>query len=131
MVYPGIRRSVKAQELDRAAWADVDIVVAHFDLDSAASQLVDVDFKTVFDGQPFFYYTAELREGQVLVPSDFPVINVAIGSWNRLTPESNIEAPLYIGASVMLSITSVTQYAYHFQLAFRGIVYRNVRDLRA
>lgn len=127
MVYPGIRKSVKAQELDRGTWAQEDTIVAIFDLPYAAAQLVDVDFKTAFDGQPFFYHAVELQPGQVLVPGDFPMVNIGISQWK--TYQANA-ALVHIGAVVSIAVTAVTQYLFTYRLAFRGIAFRNVADLR-
>jgi hypothetical protein len=87
-----------------------------------------LDFKTVYEGAPFFAYGVELQPGEVLEAGDYPFVSCGVSEWdtNIVEEDDTIKTPLYLGASIYINVVSSKQYNLRFRLSFEGIALKNV-----
>lgn len=128
-VYQRVRKADRKQEFDRATWANTTQVILSYDTIGSGELATGLlDFKTVFEGAPFFAYGVELQPGDTLVEGDYPFVTCGIAEWqtNTNVEDDTAKVPLYLGAYVYISVVSSKQYRLRFRLSFEGIAMKNV-----
>lgn len=128
-VYDRVRRADLQQQFDRATWADTTQVILAYDTIGSGELVTEMlDFKTVFEGTPFFAYGVELQPGETLEEGDYPFVSCGISEWetNLVEEEETGKTPVYLGAAVYINVVSSKQYKLRFRLSFEGIAVKNV-----
>lgn len=131
-LYPTVRRTERARELDRTTWAEPTVLIVTYDTVGAGVIETElIDFGMVFDDVPFVTYGAEAAPGQALISGDYPEITAGVKEWyTSEVGEEDRTVPLYLGAFLWISIASGTSYKLRFRFAFEGPAFRNVEYLR-
>lgn len=138
-VYGGMNRTNRSRELDRVQWAAREMFVFTHDplKGTGFGRTTDIDFKTVFEGQPLFHWAVELQEASVgLITGSYPSVNAGVYLWETTGPEPQEGGvTLYSGATVwMVASINASQgfntYLYTFRFGFEGVVFKNVSTLK-
>ena len=130
MTYRSLRQATARQELDRATWADTTQVLLAYDTVGSGTLTTELlEFRTVFEGAPFFAYGVELQPDEILSPSDYPFVTCGIAEWETNTVDEDgnlLDFPIYLGAYIYINVVSSKQYKLRFRLSFEGIALKNV-----
>lgn len=132
-VYGRVRKADQKQQFDRATWADTTQILLSYDTIGSGELITELlDFKTVFEGSPFFAYGVELQPGEVLEAGDYPFVTCGISQWETTVVAEDDPAaiPMYLGAYVYINVVSSKQYGLRFRLSFEGIAMKNVEYYR-
>lgn len=124
-----VRKADLQQQLDRGTWADTTQVVLAYDTIGSGELITEIiDFKTVFEGAPFFAYGVELQSGETLETGDYPFVSCGVAEWDITTVEEDddLMVPSYLGAAIYINVVSSKQYKLRFRLSFEGIAMKNV-----
>lgn len=97
-----------------------------FPFDGAGEKVVDLIFPHHFMGEaPFLSFSAELKEGDVMVSGSMPTCSVVVAGW--LTQEMPPHGRLYTGAKLAVVTTGVWYQKMMIHWTFTGTAISNPR----